>query len=71
MNDVLAMKLIESGQYKETNEVYSPMKIFEFIIAIFKPQSDIQRINLSFEPVTVESANLAISYGFDKKCLQP
>ena len=39
VNDVLDLKQIESSQYQPKTEIFNPVKILEFIIAIFQPQS--------------------------------
>ena len=37
VNDILDLKLIEAGKYEPRSEVFDPVSVLNFIIAMFKP----------------------------------
>ena len=41
VNDILDIKMIASGKFNLKNEIFDPKAVFDFIIAMFKPQSKI------------------------------
>ena len=49
VNDVLAMKQIEMGQFRPHSEQFSPLKVLDFIKSIFQPQCEMQRLSFSYE----------------------
>ena len=57
VNDVLDMKQIEHSRYTPTLEMFNPTNVLEFIIAIFQPQSDMQKTTLTYETVNIESSD--------------
>ena len=63
VNDVLDMKQIEHSRYTPTLEMFNPTNVLEFIIAIFQPQSDMQRTSLTYETVTIVSSNRILNEG--------
>ena len=48
VNDVLDIKMINQGQYQPKIQTFSPEGVFKFIKDMFQPQSELQRIQVSF-----------------------
>ncbi len=54
VNDVLDIKLIESGKFEPKIQEFSPLETLQFIHDMFSPQASMQKSNLSFKTVSVE-----------------
>ena len=50
-------------------ERFNPMGVLEFVVAIFMPQSSMQKTGISFETVSVDAFRKAIKNKFDKSLL--
>ena len=60
VNDILDMKLIQQDKFNEKVEDFCPTKALEFIVAIFTPQSIMQKTKISFETISADTSRLVI-----------
>ena len=61
VNDVLDIKLIESGKFAPKFETFNPLETLQFIKDIFNPQSEMQMTTLNFKTVSIATLNEAIA----------
>ena len=63
VNGILDVKLITGGKYVPNLETFNPLQVLQFIIAIFKAQTDLQGTQLVYE--TVKAADLEEAFSHD------
>jgi signal transduction histidine kinase len=63
VNNILDIKMIESGQFVAKLESFNPITVLEFIIAIFKPMTHLQGTELVYE--TIKAADLEEAFHYD------
>ena len=61
VNDVLDIKLIESGNFTPKFETFNPLQTLQFIKDIFSPQTEMQKTTLNFKTVSISTLNEAIA----------
>ena len=66
VNDVLDIKQIGLSKFEPKLSEFSPLGTLEFILAMFKPQAEMQGTQLSFETVSSESLRFAFRHGHQK-----
>ena len=69
VNDVLDMKCIGMSKYEPKLTEFSPQRTLEFILAMFKPQAEMQGTKISFETVSSETLQLAFQYDHDQEMM--
>ena len=60
VNDVLDIKSIEQDKFQAKVEKFLPMKLFDFIIAMFKPQCEMQKTKIVMETISALTSEQAI-----------
>ena len=64
VNNLIDLKLIQSHRFEPKLGDFNPIDLLRQIIAIFQPQANRQKINLSFETVTSSAFDEAKLHGF-------
>ena len=66
VNGILDVKLIESGAFVPTLELFNPVAVLQFIITIFRPMIDLQRTELVYETVKAADLDREFSHNYNK-----
>ena len=65
VNDVLDIKMIKQGKYEVKSETFNPVNLLDFIVAMFVPQSQMQRTKISYQTVSALAHDSAIQHKFN------
>ena len=69
VNCVLDMKMVESGDFQPILEQFDPVAVLTFIIAIFKPLSELQKTKIEYETVEADDLEDDLTHDYDKMML--
>ena len=58
--------MIESGKFMPKLESFSPEAVLEFILAIFKPQAELQATRIEYETVNADDLDEAFDHDHNK-----
>ena len=69
VNDVLDIKQIQKDKFEAKVAEFSPQSTLEFILAMFKPQAEMQGTTLSCETVSAKTLQEAFIHGHKKRLM--
>ena len=69
VNDVLDIKQIGMSKFEAKVIEFSPQSTLEFILAMFKPQAEMQGTRISCETVSAKTLSEALIHGHRKNLM--
>ena len=63
---MLDIKLIEQGKFENKLQLFNPVEVLNFIIAMFRPQADMVQTEIVYESVASEAMDEAFDHDHDK-----